>query len=293
MHDLTSNEQLRHSLLDDCTWWCQRVDHEFEYGNHLDIVPIRSTYQIKLSVEDLQERCVSPGILNSLEFGDPVAVTLPITARRTGGLVSLQVQGSENCTAFIVQPPTNSSSKSSGGYSKLFYVSAIVFAGQVCSITILENRIWKRTKVAKGKESVKQHIPANEALWTTVTVSSAKEMIWIHDLVAENFQSSRDESSIKVATMECCYDLNRIDPLEFEIVLWARLRTGILLFNVLVPIVALVLYVVALVKYMVDDSDGQLVILVLFATLIAVLNQVWISIRQNYFENSFFRIGKL
>ncbi len=288
IRDLTSNVQLRNSLLDDRTWWCQRVDHEFEFGNHLDYIPITSTYQVKLSVTDVQNHSACPGILNSLAVGDLVAVELPITTRRADEMISLQVGGSENCTAFMVQPPTNPSSESSNKDSKITYVDAIVPVGQICSITLLENRIWKREFFVVGKESIKQHIPANEALLTSASVISAKKTIAIHDFR----EQSRVKCSTGVATIECSYDLNRVDALEFKIVLLARLRTGILLFNGLVPIVALGLYVAALVEYTINGGASPVVVLVIFATLMAVLNRVWASIRQNYFENSLFRVGK-
>ena len=186
MRDLTSNEKLRNSLLDDPAWWCQRVDHEFEYGNHLNHVPIKSTYQIKLSVTDVQKYSRCPGILNSLKIGDSIAVELPITTRRTEEMISIQVQGSANCTAFI-QSQTDHSSRSSCGYTTTVYVYAIVLVGQICSITLLENRSWKRERARFGKESIKQHIPANEALFTSISVVPVSNGIAIRDYKPKNF----------------------------------------------------------------------------------------------------------
>ena len=113
MRDLTCNKNLHDNLVADRTWWCQRVDHEFEYGNHVKHVPIKSTYQIKLSVAHLKKHSASPGTLNSLVIGDRIAVRLPITTRCAEEMISLDLHGSENYEAFMVQPPTNSLSNSS------------------------------------------------------------------------------------------------------------------------------------------------------------------------------------
>ena len=288
MRDLTSNVQLRNSLLDDRTWWCQRVDHEFEFGNHLDYIPITSTYQVKLSVTDVQNHSACPGILNSLAVGDLVAVELPITTRRADEMISLQVRGSENCTAFMVQPPTNPSSESSNKDSKITYVDAIVPVGQICSITLLEKRIWKRKWAAFGTESLTQQMPANEALLTSASVISVSNGIAIHRSEADNFQPDIIKRSIGSAIIEHSFDPNHYEPLEFTVVLLARQLRLLMLLGALTSISFLVVSVIALIKGVSLYLEFGAISAIPLASF-----GLWKALWKEYFINSLFRIGKL
>ena len=275
--DLTRNQQLRDHLRNNRQDWCQHVDHRFEFGNHLDVIELVSTYQINLSVATIRAKCGSYNYQNAISPGTLVQIILPITTRCMDELMSIEISDSKNCSAFVVHP---NNSKPPSDSARIVDVSVIAPVGQIFSISIIEKRSWERGKSARGKDDIELEFPQDHASTTNYSAISLEHNIKIDILNTGN--STGWKKSLEMVTISTNSDA--IFDHKVRLSLAVRYKSTIMMMYVTL----LVLLIAAVVE---SFSIGRTILSL--AALFGLVFTLWRYSRTNSFEASFFRFGKL
>ncbi len=277
-HDLTQMAQLAIYINTNRQKWCYHVDHKIEYGNNLDAVSIGSTYQIKFSRADVQQHCRGDQYLKPIHAGDNVVVKLPLTECCLSNLARVQVKETRNCRAASI---------------KQGYVYAIIPIDQECTITLLETRRWNRNmgKLFKvGKESARISIPSNKSMSSTISVASIHDNVLIEDVESENCEIvETTPHAIRLCANDTVAEAH-------SITLTLKVRSRWLI--VAIQCVLLALLIVFLIEANLSNLylNRDYSIVELLAPSLAIFGlqlAIWHKHRQDYFESSFFRIGRL